>query len=92
MMITYDRIASGIAKIQREREIQSKGGKASGESKRERKRLRILLEEALDSTTNKDGEELSRREITAIELAEQMSAGNLKAIEACENRCREGQK
>ena len=81
MMITYDRIASGIAKIQREREIQSKGGKASGESKRERKRLRILLEEALDSTTNKDGEELSRREITAIELAEQMSAGNLKAIE-----------
>ena len=69
------------ATIQREREIQSKGGKASGESKRERKRLRVLLEEALDGTTAYNGEELSRREITAIELAEQMTVGNLKAIE-----------
>ena len=70
------------ATIQREREIQAMGGKASGESTRERKRLRALLEQALDGTiAHKDGGELSRREVTAIELADKMATGALKAIE-----------
>ena len=35
----------------------------------------------MDGTTAYNGEELSRREATAIELAKQMAVGNLKAIE-----------
>jgi hypothetical protein len=40
------------------------------------------LEQALDGAIpHKDGGELSRREITAIELADKMASGDLKAIE-----------
>lgn len=64
------------------REMGRRGGKASGRSRREKRAFRELIALALATTVKDDqsGEELSRKELSAIRLAESCSNGDLKAI------------
>ena len=65
------------------REMGRKGGKASGKSRLEKRTFRMLVETALSSRMKYDatGEELTRKEVSALKLAEQCSVGDLKAIQ-----------
>ena len=66
-----------------QREIAKKGGKASGKSRLEKRTFRRLMEIALSAKMKYEatGEELTRKEVAAMKIAEQCSDGDLKAIQ-----------
>ena len=60
----------------------AKGGKASGESRRKKKDLRLALEMLLEKDiTSKDGQKMSGTEAITAKLFEQALKGNVKAFE-----------
>lgn len=60
----------------------SKGGKASAESRRKKKDLRLALEMLLEKDmTSKDGKTMSGTEAITAKLFEQALKGNVKAFE-----------
>lgn len=60
----------------------SKGGKASAESRRKKKDLRLALEMLLEKDmTSKDGQTMSGTEAITAKLFEQALKGNVKAFE-----------
>ena len=74
------------------REMTSKGGKASGEARRQKKTMREWLEIAMQAAMkNNDGQpimspddptrELTRKECAMLKLAAKAAKGDLKAIE-----------
>ena len=74
------------------REMTSKGGKASGEARRQKKTMREWLEIAMQAAMkNDDGQpimspddpnrELTRKECAMLKLAAKAAKGDLKAIE-----------
>lgn len=70
------------ARKPREREIQRAGGKARQQQVQERKRMKDLMDDALETAVeNCKGEKLTRRELAALRLATRMASGDLKAIE-----------
>lgn len=57
------------------------GGIASGIARREKKQLRDLLEDAGEKLiTNKDGEQLPKVVVAAIQLVNKAAKGDLKAL------------
>lgn len=70
------------ATAQRDREIQSAGGRARGRQLRERKRMKELLALALEEIVeNKNGQKATKKEVAAIQIANAMAKGNLRATE-----------
>lgn len=70
------------ADLQRDRAIQSAGGKARAAKIRERKQMKELLALALEEVvTNPEGEKASKKEVAAIQIANAMARGNLRATE-----------
>lgn len=74
------------------REMTSKGGKASGEARRQKKTMREWLEIAMQAAMKDDGgqpimspddptRELTRKECAMLKLAAKAAKGDLKAIE-----------
>ena len=74
------------------REMTSKGGKASGEARRQKKTMREWLEIAMQAAMKDDGgqpimspddptRELTRKECAMLRLAAKAAKGDLKAIE-----------
>lgn len=65
-----------------QREIRSKGGKASAKARMAKKTFRDLLEVnlATTATNSSTGEVRTIKDIGMIELAKQVKQGNLKAI------------
>ena len=65
-----------------QREISSKGGKASGEARRKKKLLRECLEILLEKEiTDKKGETMSGAEALSTKLFAEAMKGNVKAFE-----------
>lgn len=66
-----------------QREIQQKGGKASGEARRQKRDLRRALEALLDKNMgrNKDGEDVSGAEALALKQFEKALKGDTRAFE-----------
>ncbi len=64
------------------REIQSKGGKARQEQRKEQKSFRDLLQACLDleQKNAQTGETKTLKDLGMLRLANQVSQGNLKAI------------
>lgn len=66
----------------KQREISSKGGKASGEARRKKKLLRECLEILLEKEiTDKKGETMSGAEALSTKLFAEAMKGNVKAFE-----------
>lgn len=63
------------------RQITSKGGKNSGEARREKRALRDTLQELLSLDYDVDGMKMDGSEATSIALIKQAIAGNVKAFE-----------
>lgn len=63
------------------RQITSKGGKNSGEARREKKALRDTLQELLSLDYDVDGTKMDGSEATSIALIKQALKGNVKAYE-----------
>lgn len=64
------------------REDRSKGGTNSSEGKRERRKMKELINLAFsDIVKDENGEALNRKLMTAINLVKKASEGDLKAIE-----------
>lgn len=64
------------------REIGAKGGKASVESKRRKKDLKMALQILLDKKyTDKNGNKITGTEAISAKLFEQAMKGNIKAFE-----------
>ena len=65
-----------------QREISSKGGKASGEARRKKKLLRECLEILLEKEmTDKKGETMTGAEALSAKLFKEAMKGNVKAFE-----------
>lgn len=75
-----------------QRKIAKKGGKASGEARRQKKTMREWLEIAMQAAMKDDGgqpimspddptRELTRKECAMLKLAAKAAKGDLKAIE-----------
>ena len=65
-----------------QREIQQKGGVASGEARRRKKDLRLALEMLLEKDyPDKAGNTFSGAEAISVKLFEQAMKGNVKAYE-----------
>jgi hypothetical protein len=65
-----------------QREISSKGGKASGEARRNKKILRDCLEMLLEKEiTDKSGNTMTGAEVMAVKVFQQALKGDLKAFE-----------
>ena len=65
-----------------QREIQQKGGIASGEARRRKKDLRLALEMLLEKDySDKNGNTVSGTEAISVKLFEQAMKGNVKAYE-----------
>lgn len=64
------------------REQGRKGGLASVESRKEKRKFKELLELALSTqvTNSRTGEKATRKEVAAITLADKCAKGDLKAI------------
>jgi len=62
-----------------QREIRSKGGKASGESRRKRKLLKEHLELLLETKIQTSDGEITKSEAITLKLIEQALKGNVKA-------------
>lgn len=70
------------ADLQRDRAIQSAGGKARAAKIRERKQMKELLAIALEEMVeNPQGDRATKKEVAAIQLANSMARGNLRATE-----------
>ncbi len=63
------------------RQITSKGGKNSGEARREKRALRDTLQELLSLDYDVDGTKMGGSEATSIALIKQALKGNVKAYE-----------
>lgn len=63
-----------------QREIAKKGGKASGEARRERKEMRELVMAALDGNVKVDGRQVSAKEAMVQRLLVDALNGDLHAI------------
>ncbi len=63
------------------RQITSKGGKNSGEARREKRALRDTLQELLSLDYDVDGTKMDGSEATSIALIKQALKGNVKAYE-----------
>lgn len=63
------------------RQITSKGGKNSGEARREKRALRDTLQELLSLDYDVDGTRMDGSEATSIALIKQALKGNVKAYE-----------
>lgn len=63
-----------------QRAIAKKGGKASGEARRERKEMRELMTAALDGNVKVDGKQVSAKEALAQRLIVDALNGDLHAI------------
>lgn len=66
-----------------QRKIQSMGGKASGEARRERSTVKQILLSYLDESivNKKTGKKHTLKEASVLKLLEQIQNGSLKAIE-----------
>lgn len=65
-----------------QREIQKKGGKASGEARRKKRDLRLALEALLEKEfKGKGGVSRTGTEVITAKLFEQAAKGNVKAFE-----------
>lgn len=63
-------------------EDRSKGGKNSSQGKRERRKMKELINLAFSGVVkDENGEDLNRKLMTAINLVKKASEGDLKAIE-----------
>ena len=62
------------------REIATKGGKASGEVRRERKALRELMQIALDTPVKAGGKDITAREAMTLKLMQEALEGDLASI------------
>lgn len=64
------------------KQLASKAGKASGKARREKRKMKQLLEIALSlRVTNKKGETASKKEVIAIQLVNRAASGDLRAID-----------
>lgn len=64
------------------RKICSNGGKASGKARRDKRKLKDLLELAMSQkVTNQKGESETKKAVAMIRLADKCISGDLKAIE-----------
>lgn len=70
-----------VKSVEEAREKGAKGGKKSGEVRRQNKSLRQALRYLLQEGYEKDGETLDGFEIIATKVFEQALAGNVKAFE-----------
>lgn len=65
-----------------QREIRSKGGKASGEARRAKKTMKEMLDYLLEKEiNNKQGEKVNTQEAITLALLKQALNGNVKAYE-----------
>lgn len=69
------------------REIARQGGVRSGEARRERKRLRQALEEALTMTTEVDGVQVANIEAVAAAVVRKAIGGDMRAVEIIRDTC-----
>jgi ribonuclease D len=69
-----------------QREIARMGGIRSGEVRRERKRLREALAEAMQMP-DEDNEELSNVEVIAAAVVRKAKDGDMRAVEFCRDTC-----
>ena len=69
------------------REIATQGGKASGQSRRERKAIRQALEEALAMPCEVDGMELTNVEAIAASMVNEAKGGNVRAFAEIRDTC-----
>lgn len=64
------------------RKICSNGGKASGKARRDKRKLKDLLELAMSAkVTNSKGDSETKKAVAMIKLADKCISGDLKAIE-----------
>lgn len=64
-----------------QRTIAQKGGKASGDARREKRALRDMLQKLLSSDFDIDGQKLNGAEAASVALIKQALAGNVRAFE-----------
>lgn len=62
-------------------EEQSRGGRASGEARRERRRLKEHLEVALEKDTDFDGEVMTNAEAITVALIRKAKSGDVRAYQ-----------
>lgn len=85
-------VSLGNRTTEEQRKIAKKGGKASGEARRQKKTMREWLEIAMQAAMKDDGgqpimspddptRELTRKECAMLKLAAKAAKGDLKAIE-----------
>lgn len=85
-------VSLGNRTTEEQRKIAKKGGKASGEARRQKKTMREWLEIAMQAAMKNDGgqpimspddptRELTRKECAMLKLAAKAAKGDLKAIE-----------
>lgn len=88
----HNLVSLGSRTTEEQRKIAEKGGKASGEARRQKKTMREWLEIAMQAAMkNDDGQpimspddpnrELTRKECAMLKLAAKAAKGDLKAIE-----------
>ena len=68
------------------REIGRMGGIKSGQARRERKRLREALAEAMQMP-DEDNEEIANVEVIAAAVVRKAKVGDMRAVEFCRDTC-----
>ena len=71
---------------EKQKEIRAKGGRATGAKKREKKKLREMLEVFLEKKTqDKNGNTITTGEAVTLALIEKCLKGDVKAFEVLRN-------